>query len=253
MPQNPTDRENFHRALRDEVRRLKELRDAFRVPSGVLSESQPPASLGERWQDQIIFDAVSPGSYVLDLGCGNGELLSRLIKHKNVTGQGVELDPEAAMNAMDKGVPVINADMTEVVRDYLDQSFDYVILESTLQTMKRPADALQHILRAGRLGIVTFPSFGHWKVWLDLTARGRMPVTARLPHQWYDTPNIHLFTLDDFMDLCRAGGVGVEKAFCLSEGEVKNLDLDPARDNFAEETLFLVEEAVLFLTKKNGA
>jgi methionine biosynthesis protein MetW len=250
MTLDPKDMEKLRLELKDEVRRLKDIYQGLlgSRPEGAGERARP--ALGERWQDLLIFDAIKEGSYVLDLGCGNGELLSRLIKNKAVHGQGVELDPAAALNAMDKGVPVLNADMMEVLNDYEDQSFDYVILESTLQTMKRPVDALGQILRVGRLGIVTFPSFGHWKVWLDLTARGRMPVTSRLPYHWYDTPNIHLFTLDDFMDFCRASGVGVDRAFCLSEGEVRSLSLDASKESFEEETLFLVEEAVLFLTRK---
>ncbi|MDR2405110.1 MAG: methionine biosynthesis protein MetW [Deltaproteobacteria bacterium] len=245
MTLKPKDIARLRFELKDEVRRLKELysglKDSLELPD------RKKKKLGERWQDQIIFDAIPKNSYVLDLGCGNGELLSKLIESKDVTGQGVEIDPEAALSAMDKGVPVLNADMNEVLKDYGPGSFDYVILESTLQTMKRPVDALKQILRVGSYGIVTFPSFGHWKVWLDLTARGRMPVTSRLPYQWYDTPNIHLFTLDDFMDFARENGVTVEKAYYLSEGAVEPLDLSGSRDNFEEETLFLVEEAVLFL------
>jgi methionine biosynthesis protein MetW len=251
MALDPKDIERLHSELKEEVKHLKVLHNAFKDVVEPTPQDRVKKKLGERWQDQLIFDAIAEKSYVLDLGCGNGELLSRLIKNKNVTGQGVELDPEAALNAMDKGVPVLNADMFEVFNDYADQSFDYVILESTLQTMKRPVDALRQILRVGRCGVVTFPNFGHWKVWLDLTARGRMPVTPKLPYQWYDTPNIHLFTLDDFMDFTRANGVSVEKAFCLSEGVVEGLSLDSVRESFAEETQFKVEEAVLFLTKNS--
>ncbi|MDR2340430.1 MAG: methionine biosynthesis protein MetW [Deltaproteobacteria bacterium] len=245
----PRDMETIRQGLREEVDRLKDLYRELRESVAQGREGAARPALGERWQDQIIFDEIPEGSFVLDLGCGNGELLSRLMAQKAVFGQGVELDPEAALNAMDKGVPVLNADMAEVLRDYGDQSFDYVILESTLQTMKRPVAALKQILRVGKWGIVTFPSFGHWKVWLDLTARGRMPVTSRLPYQWYDTPNIHLFTLDDFMDFCRGSGIVAEKAFCLSEGGIQSLSLDPSRKDFQEETLFQVEEAILFLTK----
>jgi methionine biosynthesis protein MetW len=247
MTLNNQDKERYTLLLKKEAKRLKDLyedlKDSLETPDPVKKKAQ------ERWQDYLIFDSIEKNSYVLDLGCGNGELLSRLIKRKDALGQGIEIDPEAALNAMDKGVPVINADMFEMLPNFEDQSFDFVILESTLQTMRRPVDALKEILRVGRCGIVTFPSFGHWKVWLDLTARGRMPVTSRLPYQWYDTPNIHLFTLDDFMDFCRGAGVVAEKAFCLSEGGVQSLSLDPSRKDFQEETLFQVEEAILFLTK----
>ncbi|MDR0549837.1 MAG: methionine biosynthesis protein MetW [Deltaproteobacteria bacterium] len=201
----------------------------------------PPTISSRRWQDKVILGEIIPGSTVLDLGCGQGELLGRLIADMDVIGQAVEVDPEAAMAAMELGVPVLSLDLNEVISDFPDQSFDCVILESTLQTLKEPLKVMNQILRVGRRAIVSFPNFGHWRVRLDLAIRGRMPVTQGLPYSWHDTPNIHLFTLDDFYDWCAASQVKVDKGFALVEGQVLPL---------AEDSNLSAEEVLVFLVKE---
>jgi methionine biosynthesis protein MetW len=205
--------------VRDEFLRLKSLYKSLNLKApGRSKEDYKPENKSEkpspeRWMDELILSLIPKGSYVLDLGCGRGELLARIIRELEARVQGVELDPEAAMEAMEKGVPVLNVDLSEVLGDFRDLSFDYVILESTLQTLKRPVDTLNEMLRVGRHGIVAFPNFGYWRVRMDLAARGRMPITPELPYSWHDTPNIHLFTLDDFMDFCQEREVEVKRAF----------------------------------------
>ena len=199
----------------------------------------PASAPGRRWQDQVILEEVPRGASVLDLGCGEGELLSQLIRRLAVRGQGVELDPLAVLKTIDRGVPVLNIDLDQGLVDFADQSFDYVILESTLQTLKRPLAVLTEMLRVGRRSIVSFPNFGHWRVRFSLALRGRMPMTPSLPHGWHDTPNIHLFTLADFLDWCQASQVTVKRSFGLVEGRLKaNLS---ATDNL------VVEDALIFL------
>ncbi len=206
-----------------------------------LSEHKPtPLAEKRRWQDRVILEHIPQKSSVLDLGCGDGQLLSTLIKTLNIKGQGVELDPTAVMCSIDKGVPVLNVNLDEGLSDFADQSFDYVILESTLQTLRNPMVILKEMLRVGRRGIVSFPNFGHFKVRLDLATRGRMPITADLPYGWHDTPNIHLFTLADFFDWCEANQVKVNLAFGLNRGQISPIGPD---DNLT------VEEAILFLEK----
>ncbi|MDR1035793.1 MAG: methionine biosynthesis protein MetW [Deltaproteobacteria bacterium] len=212
--------------------------------AGQESGSVKAASRSERWQDQVILSGVDPGSYVLDLGCGRGELLARLMDELGVRGQGVEVDPEAAMAAMEAGVPVLNVDLSLVLGDFADGSFDYVILESTLQTLQKPLEVIFEMLRVGRRGIVSFPNFGHWRVRLDLAARGRMPVTPDLPYGWHDTPNIHLFTLDDLLDVCESSDLKIVAAWGLCEGSIREVG---PRDNL------VTEEAVLFLEKREPA
>ncbi|MDR1870338.1 MAG: methionine biosynthesis protein MetW [Deltaproteobacteria bacterium] len=211
---------------------LGKLREEYQAP-------EPPPST--RWQDKVILGEIVPGSTVLDLGCGQGELLGRLIADMGVKGQAVEVDPEAAMAAMELGVPVLSLDVNEIIGDFPDQSFDCVILESTLQTLKEPLKVMREILRVGRGAIVSFPNFGHWRVRLDLAIRGRMPVTPGLPYSWHDTPNIHLCALADFKDYCHENNVNIVKGFALVEGRVSPLGDDSNLS--AEEVLLFLEKA----------
>ena len=174
------------------------------------------------------------------MGCGDGELLSKLIRLLGVRGQGVELDPLAVVQSIDRGVPILNLNLDMGLGDFADHSFDYVILESTLQTLREPIIILNEMLRVGHRGIISFPNFGHWRVRLDLAIRGRMPVTNGLPYNWHNTPNIHLFTLTDFMEWCQENQVKVTQGFGLTNGQVHELT---AQDNLS------VEEALLFLEK----
>jgi methionine biosynthesis protein MetW len=159
---------------------------------------------------------------VLDLGCGGGALLALLIREKSVVGQGVEISPANISQCMGQGVAAIQGDVDEGLADYPDHSFDYVVLNQTLQVVKSPDRVLEEIVRVGRTGIVGFPNFGHWRVRLYLLLRGRMPMTRDLPDPWYSTPNIHLLTIKDFEQLCRDRGIQIVERVLLSErGEIK--------------------------------
>jgi methionine biosynthesis protein MetW len=149
-----------------------------------------------------IADWITPGSRVLDLGCGDGALLAHLASTRQVSGYGLEIDETNVAACVAAGVNVIQADLDDGLRDFRSGSFDYVLLTQTLQALQRPDEALTEILRVGQRAIVTFPNFGHWRVRWQLLL-GRMPVTASLPNGWYDTPNIHLCTVADFEALCR--------------------------------------------------
>ena len=193
-----------------------------------------------RWQDDLIEREITPGASVLDLGCGSGELLIALMRRKQVRAQGVELDPEAVFQCVANGVPVLHRDVDGGLEGFADRSFDYVILEETLQTLHRPVAVLKDMLRVGRRGIVSFPNFAYWRVRLDLGVRGRMPVTQYLPYRWYDTPNIHLFTLQDFLEWTAESRVRVVEGYVLAEGVTRALQPD---DNlYAEEALVIVEK-----------
>jgi methionine biosynthesis protein MetW len=148
-----------------------------------------------------VADMVAPGSRVLDVGCGDGALLHMLARDKNVDGRGVELSQQGVNDCVAKGLPVIQGDADTDLGDYPDDAFDYVILSQTLQATRGPRAVLANMLRIGRRAIVSFPNFGYWRVRLDLLATGRMPVTAQLDHSWYNTPNIHLCTISDFVEL----------------------------------------------------
>lgn len=195
---------------------------------------------GFRWQDAIIEGEIPCGSSVLDLGCGSGELLQRLVAKRRCRCQGIELDPQAALACVQKGVPVLQVDLDEGLGWFPDQSFDYVVLEWTLQTVHKPLVLLGEMLRVGRRGIISFPNFAFWRVRLGLAITGRMPVTRSLPYQWYDSPNIHLFTLQDLLDWARSARAVVTRGWVLANGIVRKLR---AGDNLlAEEVLLVVEK-----------
>jgi methionine biosynthesis protein MetW len=164
----------------------------------------------------IIADHVAPGSRVLDVGCGDGELMAALRDNRGVDARGLELDPANVAAAVGRGLSVVQGDADVDLADYPDGSFDYAILSQTLQTARRPDLVLDHLLRIGRRAFVSFPNFAQWRVRLSLLWGGRMPVTRQLPEQWYDTPNIHHVTVDDFRAMVRARGIIVEGAWFLS-------------------------------------
>ncbi len=195
----------------------------------------------KRWDHQVICEVVSPNSSVLDLGCGDGELLSRLISGKDVQGQGIEKDFERVIECVAKGVPVFHADLDEGIAGFPDGFFDYVILEKTLQAVHRPLLVLEEMLRVGRAGIVSFPNFGHWGIMASFVRTGRMPITPVLPYRWHDTPNIHLFTVNDFLDWTAARGVVVERGFAWADGRISAFR--PEDGLRAEEVLFVVSRA----------
>jgi len=199
--------------------------------------SAPPV----RWQDDIIVNEIARGASVLDLGCGDGELLERLEKERGVRGQGVEIDLTAVLGAVRRGVSVLHADLEQGLRWFPDRCFDYVVLEETLQTLQSPKLVLSELLRVGRRGIVSFPSFAHWRVIVDLVANGRMPITPRLPFPWYASENIHPFSLQDLLDWADASGVQLVSGHSHADGSVRRLR--PEDNLHAEEVLVVLARA----------
>jgi methionine biosynthesis protein MetW len=184
----------------------------------------------------IIGEIVEPGAKVLDLGCGEGELLAWLAENKNVDARGVELAAAKVQRAIARGVSVYQGDIDEGLADYPDQAFDYVILSQTLQETRRPLHVLREMLRVGRRAIVAFPNFGHWPVRLSLLWSGRAPKTRLFPHEWYESPNIHILTVDDFEALAAAEGLTIEKRYFLAGH--RKVEFLP--NLFAETAVFLV-------------
>jgi methionine biosynthesis protein MetW len=195
-----------------------------------------------RWQDDLIEQRVPTGSSVLDLGCGSGDLLVRLMERKAVRGQGVELEASAVFECVARGVPVVQCNLDEGLKGFSNQSFDYIVLEETLQTLHRPIELLKEMLRVGRRSIVSFPNFAYWQVRFELALRGRMPITPRLPRRWYNTENIHLLTLQDFLDWTEENHVRIVEGHALANGAVR--PLQPADNLYAEEALLIVENKV---------
>jgi methionine biosynthesis protein MetW len=163
----------------------------------------------------IISDIIEPKTKVLDLGCGDGELLAWLAEHKNVDARGVEITGAKVQHAIARGVSVFHGDIEEAVADLPDQAFDYVILSQTLQESRAPLKVLSEMLRVGRRAIVAFPNFGHWTVRLAHLFTGRAPQTRLFPHEWYDSPNIHFLTVHDFEALVRSQKWNIEKRIFL--------------------------------------
>ncbi|MGE5617964.1 MAG: methionine biosynthesis protein MetW [Sphingomonadaceae bacterium] len=172
--------------------------------------------LTERIDLHLITRLVREGSSVLDLGCGDGQLMELLIREKRVTARGVEIAEEGVYRCISRGLSVHHGDLDEGLEDYPDGAFDYVILSQTLQAVHKPRLVLQEMLRVGKLGIVTFPNFAHWQPRIQLALGGRMPKSEDLPYEWYNTPNIHLTTIRDFLGLCRSEGISVVQAIYLS-------------------------------------
>jgi methionine biosynthesis protein MetW len=165
---------------------------------------------------RIIGGIVEPRSLVLDLGCGEAELLEWLVENKQVQARGIELNGFRVQKAIARGLSVYQGDLETSLKDYPDQVFDYVILSQTLQQTARPLQVLNEILRVGKQAIVGFPNFGHWRVrWAHLVS-GRAPRTELFPYDWYDSPNIHFLTVDDFEMLIAQEGWKVEKRIFLS-------------------------------------
>lgn len=157
----------------------------------------------------LISDWITAGARVLDLGCGDGALLAHLAQTKNVTGYGLEIEPDNIVDCVARGVNVLQLDMDAGLAQFDDDSFDFVIMSSALQQARRPDLLIDEMLRIGRESIVTFPNFGHWKPRVSLGLRGLMPLSRALPNRWYATPNIHLCTVQDFEALCRVKQVSI--------------------------------------------
>lgn len=194
---------------------------------------------------QIVADMIASGTRVLDVGCGDGALLAFLDRHKNVDARGIEISMAGVSAAVAQGLSVIQGDADTDLKDYPDQAFDYVVLSQTLQATWEPKGVITHMLRIGRHAIVSFPNFGHWRVRWHLVTRGRMPVTGVLQHEWFDTPNIHLCTIKDFVILCRDLDITIERGVTLdSDGNILPWD---ARHRPAN---LLGDQAVFLLTRR---
>jgi methionine biosynthesis protein MetW len=170
-----------------------------------------------RLDQRAIVDIIEPGASVLDLGCGHGELLAALVEEKHVKAQGIEIDDDALMNCVARGLNVFHDDIDRGLSEYSDHSFDYVVLNQTFQQVRKPDSVVTESLRVGGKVIVGFPNFATLNTRIQLGLRGRTPVTPSLPYEWYDTPNLHFLSLLDFIIYCRKRNMTIEKALYFTE------------------------------------
>jgi len=190
---------------------------------------------------ELIEALLEPGSRVLDIGCGDGELLARLTADRKIEGKGIELDQDLVIGCIGRGIAIIQRDIERGLGGYVDKSFDYVILSQTVQTIKDPERVFRELLRVGRKVIVSFPNFGHWRCRLQLLLTGRAPVTRQLPFRWYNSPNIHCLSLRDFEEFCGKLGVTIEKRIPLVKTSPNPVRLSP--NLFAEQVIYVTSKS----------
>ena len=165
---------------------------------------------------KVISELVDEKSRVLDVGCGDGILMEYLLKNKVVDVRGLEISKEKVKKCLSNGLAVVEGDAEYDLKQFPDLSFDYVILSQTLQAFMSPENVIKDLLRVGKKVIVTIPNFGHWKVRLDLLFKGEMPITKNLPYEWYNTPNLHMCTIQDFYNFCNNKGINIFKTISLN-------------------------------------
>ena len=192
---------------------------------------------------KIISDLINENSHVLDVGCGDGILMEFLVNEKKVNIRGIEISKTKVQNCIAKGLTIIEGNAEEDLKQFPDKSFDYVILSQTLQAFLNPEKVINELLRIGRQAIVTIPNFGYWKIRLHLLLKGTMPVTRTLPEEWYNTPNIHLCTIKDFVFFSKTKNFKLSKAIALrnnlpSDIKNSNLNLKNLSSNLG---IFLIE------------
>ena len=198
------------------------------------------SSIRKDWS--LIETLIEEDRRILDIGCGDAKLMRQLENNIKATTHGIEINRDLALQAISNGFNVIHGNAENDLSQYSNNSFDYVILSQTLQAMIKPKEILSELLRIGSKAIVSFPNFGHWKIRLQLLVSGRMPVTDTLPYTWYETPNIHFFTIKDFLSLCSEMNIVVEKSIGLtSKGRQFNISESKMGVNlFTHEAIFLL-------------
>jgi len=193
---------------------------------------------------RIISNIINDRSKVLDVGCDDGTLMEFLKKNKNVNIRGIEISKEKVQTCISKGLTVIEGNAEFDLKQFPDNSFDYVILGQTLQAFINPEVVIKELLRVGNKAIVTIPNFGHWKVRLNLLIKGTMPVTQSLPHEWYNTPNIHMCTIKDFFIFAKKLDFKIFKSLALMNKKVSNINNTNLffKNLFSELGVFLIEK-----------
>lgn len=191
----------------------------------------------------LILEMIKENSKVLDLGCGDGYLLKLLKAKKNIKGNGIEIDQKEVIKCLEKGLSVIQGDIDDGLKQFPDKSYDYVILNQTLQSTHNPDFVLDEMLRVGKKCIVSFPNFAYWRIRFYLFFTGNMPKTRVLPFEWYDTPNIHLLTIKDFYEYVKKKNIKIEQGVYTTRATKREaLQYSLFSNFFAEEAIFLISK-----------
>ena len=192
---------------------------------------------------KIISNLIEKNSRVLDVGCGDGELMSFIFNNISQDIRGIEISKTNVQKCISKGLTVIEGDAESDLFQFPDSSFDFVVLSQTLQAFLNPEKVLDELLRVGKKAIVTIPNFGHWKVRIDLLFKGTMPITKSLPHEWHNTPNLHMCTIKDFFNFCDSKKIKFIKSLALNQEKVLNISKSNlgTRNFFSDLGIFLIE------------
>ena len=209
-----------------------------------IHDALPESTFKQATRTRVDYDQIEsliyPNSTVLDIGCGDGELLANLTADKNIKGMGIELDQDLVLACVEKGLPIIQHDIEQGLENYTDKSYDYVVLSQTVQTIKNPEKVFEELLRVGRKVIVSFPNFAHWRCRAQLLFHGKAPVTGQLPFDWCDSPNIHCLSLKDFDRFCQKLGVKIEKRIPLHKTVLSPVKFAP--NLFAEQVVYVTSK-----------
>lgn len=196
---------------------------------------------GLRLNYSIITEIIDKEAKVLDLGCGEGDLLAKLISEKNVKGLGIEINQNSVISSLEKSLSVIQGDIDKGLKGFEDKEYDWVILNQTLQSTEKPDYVMDEMLRVGKKAVVSFPNFAYWKVRFYLFFFGKMPKSKILPFEWYNTPNIHLLTINDFYEFCKKRNIKILNYIFMTKANIKNNFITRLFSNFfAEEVIFVL-------------
>ena len=198
-------------------------------------------SKGLRLNYNIITELIEKNAKVLDLGCGDGTLLRQLIDEKQVRGVGVEIDQNSVITAIEKGLSIIQGNIDEGLKGFTDKEYDWVILNQTVQSTDKPDFVIEEMLRVGKKVVVSFPNFAYWRVRFYLFFNGKMPKSKVLPFEWYNTPNIHLLTVNDFYEFCKKRNINILQSVYLTRAKARhNVLIRTISNFFTEEVIFVI-------------